>query len=108
MTAEREEHARGLLRWIYEVSPIDARGDELISWLTFAMSQQKVDMRLIQSIATLTFFTDFSLSKPFQYSEDNFFFKENKHFHLWFSLLLHIDRFMEQDCNGSTSRRLKA
>lgn len=65
MTAEREEHARGLLRWIYGVSQIDARGDELISWLTFGMSQQKVDMQLIQSIATLTFLTDFSPSKLF-------------------------------------------
>lgn len=49
MTAEREKHARGLLRWIYEVSQIDASGDGLISWLTFGMSQQKVDMQLERS-----------------------------------------------------------
>lgn len=55
MTAEQSGAAsvrEDLPGRIYVVFQINARGDELISWLTFWNSWQNIDMQLIRSIQT--------------------------------------------------------
>lgn len=106
MTAEREQHARRLLRWIYEVLQIDARGDELISWLTFGRSRQNIDVQLIQSMANTHIFHWLQSIKAFSIFWRFLFFFKIKQQRL--PLLLHIDWFLDEDCNGSTSTQIKA